>query len=92
MDQFVHAGFSYQLRRRPVESPGDHARLSEREELVVAQVVAGLSNKHIASNLGVSPSTVGVLLFRAATKLGVRSRSDLVAAYTRRNRGVGTIE
>jgi DNA-binding NarL/FixJ family response regulator len=92
MDQFVHAGFYYQVRRRPIESPGDHARLSEREELVVAQVVAGLSNKSIAGNLGVSPSTVGVLLFRAATKLGVRSRSELMAAYARRNRGGGATE
>jgi DNA-binding CsgD family transcriptional regulator len=93
MDQFVHSGFRYQLRRRPVEPRGDAARLSEREELVVAQAVAGLTNKGIACNLGVSPSTVGVLLYRAATKLGVRSRSELLAAYKRRrNLGDGSNE
>ena len=31
--------------------------------------------------LGVAPSTVGVLLFRAAAKLGVKSRRDLLLAY-----------
>jgi DNA-binding CsgD family transcriptional regulator len=86
MDQFVHSGFRYQLRRRPIEPRGDAARLSEREELVVAQAVAGLTNKSIACSLGVSPSTVGVLLYRAATKLGVRSRAELLAAYERRRK------
>jgi DNA-binding CsgD family transcriptional regulator len=93
MDQFVHSGFRYQLRRRPVEPRGDDARLSEREELVVAQAVEGQTNKSIAFNLGVSPSTVGVLLYRAAIKLGVHSRSELLAAYARRRkRGDGSSE
>jgi DNA-binding NarL/FixJ family response regulator len=87
MDQFVHSGFRYQLRRRPIELPGDNARLSEREELVVARAVAGESNKSIAFSLGVAASTVGVLLSRAAAKLGVRSRSELAAAYARRIKG-----
>jgi DNA-binding CsgD family transcriptional regulator len=87
LDQFVHSGFFYQLRRRPVDSPGDNARLTQREELVVAAAFTGESNKSIAFRLGVAPSTVGVLLFRACTKLGARSRSELLAAYARRTQG-----
>jgi DNA-binding NarL/FixJ family response regulator len=90
MDKFVHSGFCYELRRRPVPEPGCNARLTAREEMVVARVVAGESNKSIACDLNLAPSTVGVLLFRAATKLGVRSRRELAAAYAQRSGGTGS--
>src|ERR1041385_6330268 len=84
VDQFVHGGHRYQLRCQPVEQRGHGAVLTEREEEVLACAMDGQSNKSIAYSLGVAPSTVGVLLFRAATKLGVKSRSDLLSTYARR--------
>jgi DNA-binding NarL/FixJ family response regulator len=53
------------------------ARLTPREREVVALVGAGESNKAISFRLGISQSTVGVLVWRAASKLGVSSRDDL---------------
>jgi DNA-binding CsgD family transcriptional regulator len=81
---FVSEGQHFQLRCRPIELRGHDANLTKREEQVLACALDGQSNKSIAYALGVAPSTVGVLLFRAATKLGVKSRSDLLSAYARR--------
>jgi DNA-binding NarL/FixJ family response regulator len=80
LEHFTRDGFVYQLRRRPIEL---RPRLTEREEQVVAKLRDGHSNKSIAYALGVAPSTVGVLIFRAATKMGAKSRTELVSAYAR---------
>jgi DNA-binding CsgD family transcriptional regulator len=55
--------------------------LSPRERQVVAYAALGHQNKLIAYELGLSPSTVGVLLGRAARKLGARSRVELARVY-----------
>lgn len=55
--------------------------LSEREHQVMTQAHLGHSNKVIAYELGLSASTVRVLLHRAAKKLGVTSRSELLARF-----------
>jgi DNA-binding CsgD family transcriptional regulator len=81
---FVSEGQHYQLRCRPLALRGHDADLTKREEQVLACAMDGQSNKGIAYALGVAPSTVGVLLFRASTKLGVKSRSELLSAYARR--------
>jgi DNA-binding NarL/FixJ family response regulator len=52
--------------------------LSEREREVVLWAAAGHENKVIAYELGLSPSTVRVLLSRAAAKVGARSRAELL--------------
>lgn len=52
--------------------------LTNREQEVVACAVLGHHNKLIAYNLGISHSTVRVLIARAAGKLGARSRDELV--------------
>jgi DNA-binding CsgD family transcriptional regulator len=52
--------------------------LSKRELQVATKVAAGSSDKAIAYELGLSASTVRVLLSRAASKLGVRTRRELV--------------
>lgn len=87
--QFIREDHHYQVRRRPVELKGENAALTCREEQVLDAALSGESNKSIAYTLGVSPSTVGVLLFRAAGKMGVKSRSELLSAYARRKSGSG---
>jgi DNA-binding CsgD family transcriptional regulator len=80
-DQFVRDGFRYRLMRRPLESPDEVPRLTRREEEALFHANNGCTNKRIAELLGVAPSTVGVLLFRAAAKLGAKSRPELLEAY-----------
>jgi len=80
-EQFVREGFYYRLLRRPVADTDGLPRLTQREEAALELACVGHSNKSIAQVLDVSPSTVGVLLFRAAAKLNVGSRSDLLLAY-----------
>jgi len=87
--QFEQGGHRYQLRSQPLEQRGETASLTEREEEVLTCALDGHSNKSIAYELGVAPSTVGVLLFRAAAKLGVKSRRDLLSAYARRQAAAG---
>ena len=80
-EQFVREGFSYRLMRRPLELAKVPPRLTKREEDALLLACAGHSNKAIAQVLEVSPSTVGVLLFRAAGKLNAKSRSELLSNY-----------
>jgi FixJ family two-component response regulator len=54
------------------------ARLTPRERTVMDLVVAGLLNKQIASELGISEATVKVHRGRVMRKLGVTSVADLV--------------
>jgi DNA-binding CsgD family transcriptional regulator len=80
-EQFVREGFTYRLMRRPLELAKTPPRLTKREEDALALACDGHSNKSIAQVLDVSPSTVGVLLFRAAAKLNAKSRSELLSNY-----------
>jgi DNA-binding CsgD family transcriptional regulator len=80
-EQFVREGYYYRLLKRPLSASDDAARLTKREAAALELASVGYGNKSIAEQLKVSPSTVGVLLFRAATKLNVASRSDLLLAY-----------
>jgi DNA-binding CsgD family transcriptional regulator len=80
-EQFEREGFSYRVMRRPLELAKTPPRLTRREEDALALACAGHSNKSIAQVLDVSPSTIGVLLFRAAGKLNAKSRSELLSNY-----------
>ena len=62
---------------------GPHC-LTEREQEVVEFAAMGHYNKLIAYTLGISHSTVRVLIARAARKLGARSRDELVRRCTSR--------
>lgn len=53
--------------------------VTAREAEVVGWVAKGLTNKSIALRLQISPRTVQKHLERMFRKLGVRSRSELVA-------------
>jgi len=67
-------------RRNDVRLPRPDA-LSPRERQVLGFAVLGDSNKLIAYELGISASTVGVLLHRAAQKLGCHSRVELLQRF-----------
>jgi DNA-binding NarL/FixJ family response regulator len=54
--------------------------LDERERNVLGGIVAGLSNRMIGDNLGLSESQVKNVIQRLFTKSGVRTRSQLVRA------------
>jgi two-component system, NarL family, nitrate/nitrite response regulator NarL len=57
---------------------GKEAILSKREQDVVRCVAEGLSNREIASRLGLTEHTVKNYLFRIFDKLGVSSRVEVV--------------
>lgn len=76
-------------RRREREQAGEirrrFATLRPREAEVMTLVVAGLSNKEIAQNLGLSPRTVEVHRTHVMHKMGASNLAELVsmAAFCR---------
>jgi DNA-binding CsgD family transcriptional regulator len=81
VDHFESDGRRYLLARRN-DSRGDGAAtLTDRERQALGYADIGHSNKLIAYEMGISPLTVGVLLHRAARKLGAKSRAELLEAY-----------
>jgi two-component system, LuxR family, response regulator FixJ len=60
-------------------------RLTRREVEVLAQVVAGASNKAAAKNLGVSPRTIEVHRRHIMKKLGAKNAADLVRTVLNSN-------
>jgi DNA-binding NarL/FixJ family response regulator len=57
------------------------AALSPWERQALGVALLSDSNKFIAYELGISASTVGVLLHRAAQKLGCRGRIELMRSF-----------
>jgi DNA-binding CsgD family transcriptional regulator len=87
VDHFEAAGRRYVLARRndvPVE---DISALTAREQQALNYAVLGHSNKLIGYEMGISSSTVGVLLHRASQKLGTSTRDELVARFVELSRG-----
>jgi DNA-binding CsgD family transcriptional regulator len=82
LDHFETDGTRYVVaRRNEVRLTGLRA-LTERERQAVGYAALGHTNKLIAYEMGLSASTIGVLLHRAAKKLQTTTRGGLVAAYT----------
>jgi DNA-binding CsgD family transcriptional regulator len=81
VDEFAADGRRYLLARRNDAAATRPAALSARERQALGYARLGHSNKLIAYELGIAASTVGVLLHRAALKLGARTRAELIAAY-----------
>jgi DNA-binding CsgD family transcriptional regulator len=77
VDTFDHGGQRYIVARENQSRPEGLARLTDREQQVVASAAAGRSTKEIAYDLGISHATTRVLLSRAYRRLGVRSRNQL---------------
>jgi DNA-binding NarL/FixJ family response regulator len=68
--------FSTLSRGQPVEGAGDN--VSERELEVLKLAAKGMSNKEIATELGLSARTVQSHLGHIFTRLGVSSRTEAV--------------
>lgn len=65
------------------ERPPPRAPLSPREREIVGRAAQGHSNKRIALDLGIAPSTVAGHLTNAATKLGAKTRIELLTEVAR---------
>jgi DNA-binding NarL/FixJ family response regulator len=83
VETFESDGRRYLVARVNEPRSGEFAPLTPREHDVLGYARMGHHNKLIAYELGLAPSTVRVLLSRAAAKLGATSRADLVARYDR---------
>ena len=83
VDEYQNDGNHYIVARVNSLTDNATARLSERERQVVACLSMGHTNKEAAYELGLSHSTVRVLVTRACAKLGVASREALVERYRR---------
>jgi DNA-binding CsgD family transcriptional regulator len=81
LEQFESDGRRYILARENApRSPGPSS-FTPRERQVVGYAALGHDNKVIAYDLGIAHSTVKVLMARAAQKLGVGTRAEVIAAY-----------
>ncbi len=79
VDSFERGGARYVVARENQSCVRGLESLTDRERQAVAYLVVGQSTKETAYALGISDATVRVLLARAAARLGVRSRADLLA-------------
>jgi len=79
VDSFERGGVRYVVARENQSHPHGFEALSDRERQVIVYFAVGQSTKETAYALGISDTTVRVLLSRAAAKLGVRSRRGLLA-------------
>lgn len=82
MDDFDSDGrrFILAVENSPPTRP-PRRDLSEREHQVLTQAHLGHADKAIAYELGLSHSTVRVLLHRAMKKLGAATRSEAIARF-----------
>ncbi len=81
LDQFESDGRRFIVARENAPRPPGPAALTQRERQVLGYAAVGHDNKVIAYDLGIAHATVKVLMSRAANKLGVRSRSEVISAY-----------
>jgi DNA-binding CsgD family transcriptional regulator len=87
IDSFEESGQRYVVARENRADVVGFAALTDRERQIVVHAALGLSNKEIAYTLGVSDTTVRVLIARAARRLGVRGRKELLAHSNLRELG-----
>jgi DNA-binding NarL/FixJ family response regulator len=76
---FEESGRRYIVARENDAATQGIAALTEREREIVEHATHGFTNKQIAYNLGISNATVRVLMARAANRIGVRTRRELLA-------------
>lgn len=78
LDHFENDGRRYVLARRNEPGGSPLEKLTPRERQIVGYLALGHAYKLIAYELGISASTVGALVWRAARKLGAASRDELL--------------
>lgn len=78
LDVFEENGRRYVVAQANEADAALPAQLSRRERQVATAASLGHANKVIAYELGLAESTVATVLRRAACKLGVRSRIELI--------------
>jgi DNA-binding NarL/FixJ family response regulator len=71
------------LRGSEARRAGDPEELTDREREIAELVAEGRSNKQVAAALFLSEKTIEHHLSKAYGKLGVRSRTELAAAFAR---------
>jgi len=81
VDRFESDGRRYVVAKDNAPNAVSIEQLSVRERQVLAYARMGHTNKLIAYELGLAPSTVRVLIARAAHKLGARSRQAAIDMY-----------
>jgi DNA-binding CsgD family transcriptional regulator len=81
VDQFESDGKRYVVARENEPLAVPFAALSKRERQIVGYVALGHASKLIAYELGISHSTVRVLVHRAMRKLRVKGRRGLAEAF-----------
>lgn len=64
------------LRQEALPRSADEAGLTDREQLILAQIATGASNKIIARALGITEGTVKVHVKNLLKKLRLRSRTE----------------
>lgn len=75
------------MKRGPVPVPADRlAALSPQERRVLAQIAAGLTNKEVGVQLGLSEKTVKNYLANIFAKLNLTRRSQAAAMFARESR------
>jgi DNA-binding CsgD family transcriptional regulator len=79
VDRFESDGSRYIVARENQTQVRGLAALTDRERQVVGHLAMGQTTKEIAYALGISDVTVRVHLRLTATKLGVRSRAEVLA-------------
>jgi DNA-binding CsgD family transcriptional regulator len=60
------------------------ANLSNREAEVAAEIIKGHSNREVANNLFISEKTVKFHMTNILSKVGVKSRAQLILEYGKR--------
>ena len=78
VDESFAPALSPSLEPKPIGPARSASVLSERERYVLEHVARGFSNKEIAGRLGLSAKTVETYRARAASKLGLGRKSDIV--------------
>ena len=78
IDRYEAGGRRYVIARRNEHGVRDPRALSPRERVVIQLAILGKSNKLIAYELGIAPSSVATYLGAALRKLGASSRVDLI--------------
>lgn len=81
IDEFVVEQERFAVVRRKGLDGEPSSPLSRREAQVVQLLAAGHTNKVIAYELRLAPSTVRVLVHRACSKLGAVKRSELLSRW-----------